>query len=689
MSDLLTDTLYFTGAALLFPLILVIPGYLVGTMTNALTFRDLEIWSVWRTSVLISMAITPITFYLIGKYGGINWILIVVAVGFIALILLLITRQRAILTATLTAIRQLTPISIVIASGGYLLFMAMLVDISVGDDVIRRLMDHDYVKHVAVTDTITRTGIVPVNPSYYPGEPYPLFYYYFWFILCSIVDVLGGSFIDARAAVMGGVLWGGIVLLCVIVEFAHRWGESVVVGFNRSHVRLLLLLMLVTGLDLLPVLSGGIAYWLFDAGSPMPPTIEWWNDQVPAWLGAIFWVSHHVASFCACMVAFIALDEWVMRETFMDRYLASGIAALALASAAGMSIWVAIVGGSVLFIWFVINLWHRQYRECVGLILIGVFALLLVSPYISDLAGTNQDGRFPLAVSVRAFPLFDSFAEEFSDVYRQFVRLILLPLNYILELGFYAVGALVYWGIRRNIPIPLNRRERFMLTMTLVALVICSFVKSALFNNDFGWRGFMFVQFSLLFYSVPLLISMQRRVGKIDYNILPLSRRMGLVFAFIGFLGTAFDMVSSRIRFLKESDIPGGLLKDAYSWIDKNSTSDAIIQHNPALSISYFDALYGHRQVVLADRVYGRLYGVSALQYSQLNKSIEPLFSKETTVQSAMVIIDKYQIDYLVVKSEDVIWDTDSTWLHLIKPSFQNSGCKIFRLDLIEIGNKL
>jgi len=57
----------------------------------------------------------------------------------------------------------------------------------------------DQTTRVSVIDAMTRTGVPPVNSSYYLGHYVKLtFLYFFWYTLGSIIDFMGGSFIDAH-----------------------------------------------------------------------------------------------------------------------------------------------------------------------------------------------------------------------------------------------------------------------------------------------------------------------------------------------------------------------------------------------------------------------------------------------------------------------------------------------------------
>ena len=69
-----------------------------------------------------------------------------------------------------------------------------------------------------------------------PGEshwlrrcrPAPLRYHYFWFILCSLVNQAGGTWVPARNAFFAGTIWCGIGLACAIAAFLRFFPSGLV-----------------------------------------------------------------------------------------------------------------------------------------------------------------------------------------------------------------------------------------------------------------------------------------------------------------------------------------------------------------------------------------------------------------------------------------------------------------------------
>src|SRR5688572_28846824 len=106
-----------------------------------------------------------------------------------------------------------------------------------------------------MVEAMTRTGVPPTNPSYYPGHPDKLkFLYFFWYILASAVDTIGGQLVDAQAAMIASVAWCGLCLMATIALYLRL--RSTVSGVKVWQLSIFASqLLLVSGLDFIPVIG--------------------------------------------------------------------------------------------------------------------------------------------------------------------------------------------------------------------------------------------------------------------------------------------------------------------------------------------------------------------------------------------------------------------------------------------------
>ena len=90
----------------------------------------------------------------------------------------------------------------------------------------------------------------------------------------------------------------------------------------------------------------------------------------------------------------------------------------------------------------------------------------------------------------------------------------------------------------------------------------------------------------------------------------------------------------------------GAQLRDVYEWIEQNTLAEAVTQHNPDTEIEYYHALYGHRQVILADQTLGRLYGISDEMFNELYDEIIPIFELPLSKEEVLHKTDILGVDF-------------------------------------------
>ena len=671
----IADLLALWSAFLLFPLVSIVPGYVILKWTDVLAFSKGHQLS---KSLLASIALVPWFTYVLWRFTG------PVGAGLFYAILwsvfgYWIIRLRGALFADLV-VELRRPKVLIILALGLTVGSLMLVDIEVDGHLIRMQMSHDYVKHIAVTDAVSRTGIPPINPSFYPAESIQLFYYYFWFMFCSVVDLIGGVFVGPRAAVLAGTLWCGLAVVSLVHLFLDRWGARILPGTPPRAYRWGILLLLVTGLDITVVFFDWLTQNLLGTGSAPLINVEWWNDQIVSWLGTVLWVPHHMGSFIGCMLAFMLVVDSGGQRAGRSSWPAITIAAIALASALGMSIWVAIVAGFIMGAWIVVSWAYKEVQAVKAGVITSVLAVVLALPFVFDMSAANNLSRFPLDFTVRHFYKLHLVLAPFGEPVVSIGKFLALPINYGIELGFFALGGMLYWAYRKQNVQPLNLEERFLVTMLGATMLFCSFVRSAVVLNDLGWRGFLFVQFVLLLLTIPVMSRLMDPRGKTDFFLSNIARKVAVAMLVLSTCSMAYETFSLRFRYLGPSGAGTTDIRLAYEWVDAEMPQEAIVQHNPDYDVDYFHAQYGNRQVVVADRVYGMLYGVDEVTFDKTMVSVNRLFDPALSQQEGIRISQDLGIDALFVKESDEIWGTSEAWISDLVVLYENATCRIYEI---------
>ena len=206
-------------AVCLFPAFLVFPGYGIAKVFDLFDFGRRTLAFRMVASVPLSMAITPILTYLLGRVSGTAvWVMYAAfALYFLASIVPDLRRGRW----HPTPLSRETLIFMGIAVVWLVIAILSLVDLQFGNKNYYSTLAMDYSLRTSFVQSISATGIPPNNPFFSPGQVYPLRYHYFWLLLCSLIDQLGGSAINPRQAMIGGTFWCGLGLMATEIGRAH------------------------------------------------------------------------------------------------------------------------------------------------------------------------------------------------------------------------------------------------------------------------------------------------------------------------------------------------------------------------------------------------------------------------------------------------------------------------------------
>src|SRR5689334_7333937 len=199
----------------------------------------------------------------------------------------------------------------------------------------------------------------------------------------------------------------------------------------------------VTGLDIVPTIPL-VALYASGTTQMIFPSVEWWNEQVDGWIYTMLWEPHHLAGLIACLTAFLLLWRAPSEPGRGGLLKNSVLAGVAMATAAGSSIHVVFVFAVFVAVWMVVAAFKRWRADVMAGLIAGVVTVLLALPYLTQLTGKGSGtGGPPLQWRVREFMIPEMVMVAFGLRGWQITLgdLVLLPLNYFLELRFFfAVG---------------------------------------------------------------------------------------------------------------------------------------------------------------------------------------------------------------------------------------------------------
>ena len=648
-------------AFLLFPLVILIPGYVTGWALDLFDFRRRQFIARLGIGLILSFAISPIVLDLTSSLVSLKFSLLILGFFFAAFLIIFFSKKPAL------DLQNRYPKKILYwIIGLWTLFVILsLVDLQWGDQLYYSVVSFDQTTRVSIIEAMTRTSVPPINPSYYPGHPVRLTYlYYFWYILCSLVDLLGGSWVDARAALNAGIVWCGLGLMAVVAIYL-RLRDSRSAGAAWRSAWIGIASLSISGLDAIPVgiLMLGAHSLLID--------IEHWNTQITAWVGSILWVPHHVAALIAGLSA-VMLVQVAQGKSMSRQFVLMTIAGLAFASAFGLSVWVTLVLVVFWGVWIVVLFFENKERRLIlPMIYAGITALIFASPFLAGLLQGDGSGssQFPIAFEVRNFFFMNLIASSWPPLQRSLVMLAILPVNYLFELGFFMVVGIAWFKVKDKEARRSNPFYRAEIILLLVVLFIGSFLRSTIItNNDLGWRAWLPGQFILLIWGVDVIeaffFNPKRAMSPIDSPTFASTGRIRTVlatFALIGLLTSLMDVTILRFAVpLQPGENDGQRIYSArlaYGYLRDHLPPDVITQNNPKIVADRPSGLYGTHQMVISDRT---SYGVPAEDFSRLVNEIGTLFADKAI--SAWNIVDQtcsqHGIDVLIVADTDPLWNS-------------------------------
>jgi len=679
-------------AFLLFSLIFVAPGYVIGYLLDLFDFRHRSSASRFIIAIVLSVATSPILIFLVYHFtSGFVTISLIISVGVCFGIILF--KQKQIFVPT--ELSGLYRTALLLAITWVIFSILFLVDIQWGNRLYYNIISYDLTTRVAIINAITRSGVPPINPSYYPGHPVRLTYlYYFWYIPCSIVTQIGSSVISGYTAMIASVAWCGLSLMAAIALYLRLRNP----GDSRKAWRSSLLgigFLLVSGLDIIPALALMFTTRLTAGGAYLDGDIEHWNEQITAWIGSISWAPHHVAALIACLAG-VMLIQSIRDQVLSKQIRACLIAGLAFASAIGLSIYVTFV--FILFwgIWMLVRFCQKERRLGWLMALVGIIAFATASPFLFGLiSGNNPTSTtgIPLTFSVRTFTPILFFFSDPPHLLLNLLSLFTLPINYFMELGFFFITGGLWIQHHRKGLAQQNSYYLPEIILLSVTVGIGSFVQStAIASNDLGWRAWLPGQFILLIWSVDVIKDLCfKGLREVNRNSEPVRiSRLLRILTIIGLMTTIADVVLLRIwPMLVDAGIagfPSSLSPDTqlgkrtfaarltYELIDGDTPVNTVIQYNPGQRINRPAGLYNNRQMAISDIT---AYGVSRQELGYRSASISSIFG-EADWNSIDESCKSYYINVLVINDLDPIWGNLSAIEKQRKPIYQNQYYAVF-----------
>lgn len=674
----LQDIFGITLAVSLYPFAFVFPGYVTGWALDLFDFRKRTNAAQFVMGIAFSSMISPTLFFFSYRFASSRFaIALSFVIAILAGIIFVFEYKKNKLQPPDFGYKKL---ALLFVFSWVMLSILVLVDLQINNRLYFSNNAYDLTTRVAVVDAITRTGVPPVNPSYFPGYEVRLnFLYYYWYILASLVEQMGGKWVSAYHSMIASISWAGIILFAALATYLRvRDKASSFQSWKKAFVAIQL--FTVGGLDFIMVTLIASSFNFQLGKMTFQGNVEGWNMPIMSWMNALAWVPHHLVAALGCVISILLLFHGMQGNKFR-RLVYALMIGIAFASAFGLSVWVMFVFSIFWGVWGLIVLMkQRNYEQFFWMVVSGFIAVVFAYPFISGILNSGEaltSGGNPLAFYVRPF-LVGDLLDGFPALAVDMVNFVFLPLNYLFEFGLYFLLAILwYQEIYQKIgdKNPVYRAELILVT---VSIFILSFFRSNLIAiNDLGIRGWLPVQFILVVWSADVIVRITNAKNWITPKLflgIKQPRFLGFVLSamlVIGVLTTSLEFLSLRTwSILVDASIvgfPNKLSPDAhlgertysarlaYEFIRDVLPSNKTIQTNPLDILDRPSGLYASRQMVISDRT---AYGIPFEAYNDFANDIGSMFTdKAANWASLDAKCKKYSIDFLVIKDTDPLWN--------------------------------
>jgi hypothetical protein len=681
----------------LYPLIFVFPGYVTGWALNLFEFRDRTLVGQIIMSMTISASVVPATIFLVYRFSSSR--VVIGLLFFLAIVAIYICVRYY--KKDLRSNEYINPIVVFVLLWLFLSIFT-LIDLQIGNRLYFSSNSYDLTTRVSVIDAISRTGVPPVNPSYYPGQPVLLnSLYYYWYILASVVDQMGGSLVSAYQAMLASISWTGMLLFATLATYLRvRDRQSSQHAWKKSFIAIQL--VAVGGLDFIMVFMIMASFNFHLEQLPFQGHVEGWNMPIMSWMNALAWVPHHLTAALACMTAML-LAAQNMQKKFIERIPQAIFIGLAFASAFGLSVWVMFVFAAFWLTWGALLIFkEKKYQQVGFMILSGLLGIIFVIPFLlgilKDGGASTSGGGLPVALFIRPFMITDLLS-GFSPLAISILNLLFLPLNYLFELGFFFLMAALWFQEFYKQNKDLNPIYKAELILVVVSVITLSFVHSTIIViNDLGIRGWLPMQFILIVWSSDMIfkiIGERKWISPVIFKRLSQTKTLGIalgVMLVVGYLTMGLEFFSLRawtfLVDLRVVGVPNGFSPDAhlgersysarlaYTYLRDHVPADFITQNNPMGFLDRPSGLYGTHQMAISDRT---IYGVSPETYYAFADDIGTIFIRQ---HADWVSIDtkcgKYLIDVIIVKDTDPLWNDLQFLKNDRSPLYENTYYAIY-----------
>jgi hypothetical protein len=679
----------------------VCTGYITAWFTNLHNFRQRSLIERIFWSLPLSFAVSTIAAFLIGRFISLTAVVVFLLASTAVCVATLVGEARQIRRSNGEWNLGWNPLggkALVLAIFWIAASVLSLVDIQSDQKLFMNVAMLDQGARANWTESVVHSGIPPTNPLYMDKHPAVMRNYFFWYVVCAAIVRI--THFPARVVLTASSAWAGLALMALNgLYLKHFLGAK---ARLREQFLNSIFLLAVTGLDICAV------FWnLFYLHIRPQAEIDLWStDPVFSWLNTLLWSPNHIAGLICCMFAFLL--AWMAgKDGKCSRVTSAALIAAALASAFGLSVYVTFAFFLVMVLW---ALWQvvieRTPQAACMLAIGGAGAAVLLIPYLGELAHASS-GIYsaPFAFAVREMiPPGDLLASHFfrglAAVHPlealNLAKLVLLAPGYALEFGFYFVIFLICITPAWRGRTPFTPAQRSLVFIAATTLPFITLIRSGVLRtNDFGWRGALLIQFSMLLLASEMVTSWRLAhntpSGPAARAGLPSAtpqwlRSIAALALVLGIMGTLFQglmlrfvtvvaewhssaPLDSKTRSISHNAYISSI---GYTHLDTSIPQNAVVQFNPIHPEPFWIAVdqlgIDHQTAIMTDQPWcGSELGGDPHGCLEMAAAIDAIFYGESA-ERARATCHRYGIQYLIARIYDPAWKDESGWVWTLKP---------------------
>jgi hypothetical protein len=222
-----------------------------------------------------------------------------------------------------------------------------------------------------------------------------------------------------------------------------------------------------------------------------------------------------------------------------------------------------------------------------------------------------------------------------------------------------------------------------------VGVLVSSFWKSAILNNDLGWRVLLLTQVAALVWSAIVIGPLWRltRLSRVTRDqAIPRLAVAAMAALVLGWAGTAYELLALRAshvlgmralpRYADHQRIDHEA-RLAYQWASLNNTPNTVLQHNPEQAYLVGFGLYGSLPVAVSQRQLGPLFGASRGAVEWRIADIAPVFDGTLSADEARRRLVRNRVDLVLVTAADAVWRDAASWVWSGTPVYASERVRV------------